>query len=122
MLFYRPIRTCLYATTTEIWIAMKIRHLFKTISLLLMLALVSPAVSAAPTKTPTEADAARATVLKNRLEEIKAIDKSGLSRKEKKVLREEVRAIKQEMASISGGVYLSIGAIILIVLLILLLA
>lgn len=87
-----------------------------------MLALVSPAVSAAPTTTPSEADAARAAVLKNRLEEIKAMDKSRLTRKEKKALRTEVKAIKQEMAAIRGGVYLSVGAIILIVLLIILLA
>lgn len=91
-----------------------------------MLALVSPAVAstsaATPATTPSEADAARATVLKNRLEEIKAMDKRELSKSEKKALRKEVRAIKQEMADISGGVYLSVGAIILIVLLIILLA
>lgn len=102
---------------------MKTHYFFKTISLLLMLALVSPAVSAMPAATtPAEADAARATVLKNRLEEIKAMDVSNLSRSEKKALRKEVRAIKKEMADISGGVYLSVGAIILIVLLIILLA
>lgn len=102
---------------------MKTRNFFKTISLLLMLALVSPAMSATPAaSTPSEADAARATVLKNRLEEIKAMDMDDLSRTEKKALRKEVRAIKKEMAAISGGVYLSVGAIILIVLLIILLA
>lgn len=101
---------------------MKTHYFLKTLSLLLMLALVSPAISAAPATTPTEADAARATVLKNRLEEIRAIDKTKLSKTEKKALRTEVKAIKKEMATISGGVYLSVGAIILIVLLILLLA
>lgn len=107
----------------KFWIVMKTRHLFKTISLLLMLALASPAMSATPAATtPSEADAARATVLQNRLEEIKAMDMDDLSRTEKKALRKEVRAIKKEMADISGGVYLSVGAIILIVLLIILLA
>jgi predicted GTPase len=101
---------------------MKTYRLFKTLSLLLMLALVSPAISAAPVTAPTEADAARATTLKNRLEEIRDIDKHNLSKTEKKALRKEVQAIKKEMAAISGGVYLSVGAIVLIVLLILLLA
>ena len=105
---------------------MKTCYFFKTISLLLMLTLVSPAIAATsaatPATTPSEADAARATVLKNRLEEIKAMDKSDLSKTEKKALRKEVRAIKQEMADISGGIYLSVGAVILIVLLIILLA
>ena len=49
------------------------------------------------------------------------MDKHTLSRSEKKVLRREVREIKKELAAISGGVYLSIGAIILIALLLILL-
>ena len=75
------------------------------------------------THTPNnEAElAARAEVLKNRLEEIKAMDKSEMTRAEKKALRKEVKAIKAELAATSNGVYLSIGAIIIIILLLILL-
>jgi rRNA maturation endonuclease Nob1 len=70
--------------------------------------------------TPKEVPA-EVKVLLNRLEEIKAMDKSEMSRTEKKELRKEVRAIKTELKSTGNGVYLSVGAIIIIVLLLILL-
>lgn len=63
----------------------------------------------------------KAEVMMNRLEEIKAMDKSDMTRTEKKALRKEVKTIKMAMADLSGGVYLSVGAIIIIVLLLILL-
>jgi len=68
-----------------------------------------------------EAAAARAQVLINRLEEIKAMDKSNMTRTEKRALRKEVKAIRAELRSTSNGIYLSIGAIIIIILLLILL-
>ncbi len=56
-----------------------------------------------------------------RLDEIKEMDKSELSRQEKKELRKEVREIKKELRSTGNGIYLSIGAIIIIILLLILL-
>ena len=53
----------------------------------------------------------------NRVEEIKAMDKSNLSRAEKKELRKELRTMKKEARAMGGGVYLSVGAIIIIILL-----
>lgn len=50
-----------------------------------------------------------------RLNEIKDMDKSGLSAEERKELRKEVRAIKDSVKD-SGGVYISVGAIIIILL------
>lgn len=64
---------------------------------------------------------AEVKVLLNRLDEIKAMDKSELSSSEKKELRKEVRAIKAELKSTGNGVYLSVGAIIIIILLLILL-
>ena len=52
---------------------------------------------------------------------IDAMDKSELSAPEKKELRKEVRSIKKELRDISGGVYLSVGAVIIIILLLILL-
>jgi len=68
-----------------------------------------------------EAVKARMEVLTKRLEEIKAMDRSNMTRSEKRALRKEVKAIKTEMAAASNGVYLSIGAIIIIILLLILL-
>ena len=56
----------------------------------------------------------------NRVEEIKAMDKSNLSRAEKKELRKELRTMKKEARAMGGGVYLSVGAIIIIILLLIL--
>lgn len=55
-----------------------------------------------------------------RLTEIKNMDKSNLSGAEKKELRKEVRSLKREVRSNSRGIYLSVGAAIIIVLLLIL--
>jgi hypothetical protein len=102
---------------------MKIHYFIKSLLIIMLLAGATPSIASASASAPVhENGEAYATSLKNRLEEIKAMDKTELSRAEKKALRKEVRTIKKELAAISGGVYLSIGAIILIVLLIILLA
>jgi hypothetical protein len=52
-----------------------------------------------------------------RVEEIKAMDKSQLTPQQRKELRKELRAMKkQARVATGGGVYLSVGAILLIVL------
>ncbi len=71
--------------------------------------------------TTTSDNAAMAKTLLARLDEIKAMDKSNLSRLEKKELRIEVRETKAKLKSMNGGVYLSTGAIIIIILLLILL-
>jgi hypothetical protein len=102
---------------------MKIHYFIKSLLIIMLLAGATPSMASTSASAPVhESNEAYATSLKNRLEEIKAMDKTELSGAEKKALRKEVRAIKKELAAVSGGVYLSIGAIILIVLLIILLA
>ena len=73
-------------------------------------------VSNNPKEVPAEVK-----VLLNRLDEIKAMDKSSLNSSEKKELRKEVRAIKAELKSTGNGIYLSVGAIIIVILLLILL-
>lgn len=73
-------------------------------------------VSGEPKEVPAEVQ-----VKLDRLEEIRAMDKSNMSRAEKKALRKEVKAIKAELRSTGNGVYLSVGAIIIIILLLILL-
>lgn len=63
---------------------------------------------------------ARLEKIKVRAEEMKDMDKSQLSRAEKKALRKEARELKKEAKEMKGGVYLSVGAIIIIILLLIL--
>ena len=56
-----------------------------------------------------------------RLSEIRAMDFSDLNRTERKSLRKELRSMKSELNAIGGGVYVSAGALILIVILLILL-
>ncbi len=63
----------------------------------------------------------RVQQMSERLQEIKAIDKSSLTKSEKKELRTEVVEIKKEMKAVSGGVYISVGALILILILLIIL-
>lgn len=56
----------------------------------------------------------------SRVDEIKAMDKSKLSKEERKELRKELKEMKKKANAIGGGVYLSVGAIIIIILLLIL--
>ena len=67
---------------------------------------------------PAEAEAVQAMI--DRIHEIKKMDVSALSSTERKALKKEVKAIKHELKAVNG-VYLSIGAILIIVLLLILL-
>ena len=75
----------------------------------------SPIVVSKPVNCPE----ANALVL--RLNEIKDIDMSSLSRSEKKELRKEVRAIEKNLHDNYGGVYISVGGLIIIILLLIIL-
>ena len=93
---------------------------------LLMFTFISTPLKATetnPTPISETAKANEATVntLTVRLQEIKTMDKSNMSASEKKELRKETRAIKGQMRQLSGGVYVSAGAVILIAVLLLLL-
>lgn len=91
--------------------------------LFILVALVSP-VQAALLKPTTDSipanEEARARILTQRLEEIKSTDRTTLSRIEKKELRKETKDIKKEIKKMSNGVYISIGALIIIILLLIL--
>lgn len=78
----------------------------------------TPVPVTATTTNPAPPEVQR---LLDRLDEIKAMDKSNLTRDEKKALRKEVRATKKQLAAVSGGVYISAGALILILILLVIL-
>lgn len=73
-------------------------------------------ISNPPKEVPAEVQ-----VMLDRLKEIKAMDKSNMTRTEKRTLRKEVRSISKAIRSTSSGIYLSLGAILIIILLIILL-
>ncbi|QDH78419.1 hypothetical protein FKX85_04975 [Echinicola soli] len=86
----------------------------------------SPAAMAAPEKKEKEKtelspeEEARLTEINDRVEEIKAMDFSEMSKDEIKDVREELRGMKKEAKTMGGGVYLSVGAIIIILLILIL--
>lgn len=104
---------------------MKTISKLRMIALLLTLACTTPTLANTITPVATEirntaSEEAKTEVLLNRLNEIKEMDKSNLSRAERKALRKEVKEIKATMKAAGGGVYLSVGAIIIIILLLIL--
>lgn len=100
----------------------------KTIKFLLvtsLLSLFAPILSYATNEKEvvetTVVVPAEAQKLISRLEEIKAMDKSTLTKPEKKKLRKEVRTINKSLRVVNGGIYVSVGAIILVALLLVIL-
>jgi hypothetical protein len=102
------------------------KNLLRIASIVMLVAITLPASSTTIVPRSSQANSSsktedpRAQQLLNRLEEIKGINKSELTRLEKKNLRKEVIGIKKEMKTLSGGVYLSVGAIIIVILLLIL--
>jgi hypothetical protein len=102
---------------------MKIKNFFNTLVFALCLCTVVPSmanVTDKATKEISAADKARAEQILKRLEEIKAMDIKSMPSAEKRQLRKEVRAAKKELNDVAGGVYISVGALIIIILLLIL--
>ena len=77
--------------------------------------------AAAPANSSVIISDSAAGVLLVRLNAIKEMDKSTLSASQKKELRKEVKAIRQTLRDSHRGVYLSVGAVLIIILLLILL-
>ena len=101
---------------------MKKKIYFLATAFMLMLATPSVMAKDANSKPDmTESQKIRFEEISRRVEEIKNMDRSELNRQERKALRNELVEMKKEAKAISGGVYLSVGAIIIIILLLILL-
>lgn len=68
----------------------------------------------------TEAQKERLAEIEARVDEIKAMDFSTMSKEEKKDVRMELKDMKEEAKRAGGGVYISVGAIIIILLILIL--
>ncbi len=58
----------------------------------------------------------RVEAIKERLAEIKEMDKSTLSKEDRKELKSELKSMRKEAREVQG-IYLSVGAVIIIILL-----
>ena len=102
---------------------MKKNSIIRTLLLICLVAFGTPVLAdpTTPSTVPVESKEEQLARLERRLEEIKAMEFDKMTRAEKKQLRGEVRQIKKEMKAISG-IYISVGALLIIILLIVLLA
>lgn len=98
---------------------------FQVLLVVLSMATTAPifANNGAKEKAPitnTAEEKAKVEIMVKRIKEIRDMDKSDLSRVERKALRKEVRDIKATLKASNNGVYLSVGAILIIILLLIL--
>jgi len=77
---------------------------------------------AVPGKTENKLSEEEISRLTKRVEEIRDMDKTNMTVKEKRELRKEVKAIKENVKRDGGVIYISAGTLILIIILVLLLA
>lgn len=104
---------------------MKTKHLF---TLLLILMLSAPTAFCASAKSEATAakvenklTAEESSRLLKRVEEIRDMDKSEMTVKEKKELKKELKETKENLSRRDGYVYIGTGTLLLIILLIILL-
>lgn len=97
-----------------------------TVAVLFLLSLIASPLYAANVNlannpAPFNTEKAEIIQMTERLNEIKTMEKAGMTSSEKKALRKEVRSIKDRMDRMDGKVYISLGALIIIALLLILL-
>ena len=76
--------------------------------------------SAVPVKTENKLTAEEVAVMTARVEEIRDMDKSSMTNMEKRELKKELKAIKENVRKDGGVIYISVGTLLLIVLIIIL--
>lgn len=89
--------------------------------LLTSAALLTNAATTDPATKTTPIESPELKAMVSRLNEIDKMDKSALSRSERKALRKEVRGIKDNVREVGGGVYISVGALLLAIILLIIL-
>ena len=100
------------------------KKLIYSSTLIFVLGTTTNAVLATEKKPKTELTADQKIQLDKivkRVEEIRSMDKSTLSKDERKALRKELKEMKKRAKETRGGIYISVGAVIVIVLLLILL-
>lgn len=112
---------CSMKIQTIIQMKKTITFLLVAFILSLFVPTLSYAINEKKVEETTSVVPAEAQKLISRLEEIKAMDKTTLTKPEKRKLRKEVRKINKNLRVVNGGIYVSVGAIILVALLLVIL-
>ncbi len=102
---------------------MTVKNFFKITSVILFIAFAAPVKSMASMKASISDSAGNARILSvivSRVTEIQKMDKANLGITEKKELKKELMAMKHKAEGLDKRIYLSVGAIILIILLLIL--
>lgn len=81
----------------------------------------SPEKNAIPSKTENKLSEEELSRLNKRVEEIRDMDRTNMSAREKRELRKELKEIKEDLRRSGGYVYIGAGTIILIIILVVLL-
>ena len=102
-------------------IAMGLLAACLSLTILPLQANASTNVPTTTTTVPSPAAAAEVKALELRLNEINAMDKTKLKSSEKKSMRKEVKSINHKLRDIGGGVYVSAGALIVVLILLIVL-
>lgn len=89
--------------------------------LLLFIPVPAKAAIAGGTDPITVVNQAKVDELSARLDEIALIDRTTMRPAERRELRQEVRDIKAELKAQGGGVYISIGSLLIVIILLILL-
>ena len=103
---------------------MILKKIISVLLLLMLTSIVAPAFAAGPVAgAATEnANDLRVQQVYNRIVEIRGMDRSSLTSSEKRELRKELRSLKKEtQQKRKNGLYISLGAIVIIALLLILL-
>lgn len=99
------------------------RRIAYFLSMVFLLSSLAPAAMAKEGKEPEvlspEAEL-RLKEINNRVEEIKAMNFAEMGKSERKEIKKELREINKEAKAIGGGIYLSVGAVIIILLILIL--
>ncbi len=102
---------------------MSVKQFLKLASLAFFLAVTVPVKSVAAvnvTLSDSAVDARMFSSIVNRVAEIESMDKTELSNSDKRALRKELKEMKKNADGLDSRVYISIGAVIIIILLLVL--
>lgn len=99
------------------------KFLLCTFATLMLVSIIpTPVIASSPMNTQPAAPAGESAQQIARLNEIESMDKSEMTFQEKKELREETWSIKSSLHDGGyGGIYISVGALIIIILILIIL-
>ena len=104
---------------------MKLKKILGIIVVMFLLTAITPVstMAATPASTETrdpEKDAQLLAKITTRVNEIQEMDKTNLSNSEKRSLRKELKQLHKDASGLDSKVYLSVGALIIIILILIL--